>query len=225
MSEDGVPSREMHPSVVGRADEMTALADAVRRLIAATMLNRAPAADVERVARDVDEVARQLEQHVPDPPPPVTNMQGGGVVADDGSFADHMAFDFVVGRFNPMALPIVVSFEPERVVGRGQFTLPYEGPPGCVHGAVIAASFDIVLTAANILAGAAGPTVSLTTRYRRPTLLHVESVLEAWVERVEGARVHTRGRLLQGEKVTVECEGVFAVLDRERTISLAREGH
>jgi acyl-coenzyme A thioesterase PaaI-like protein len=93
--------------------------------------------------------------------------------------------------------------------------MPYEGPPGCVHGAVIAATFDIVLTAANMLAKAPGLTVSLSTRYRRPTRLHVESRFEAWVERVDDRRTYTHGRIVQGDMVTVESEGIFARLQAD----------
>ena len=42
-----------------------------------------------------------------------------------------------------------------------------------------AAAFDIILTAANVMDDAAGPTVELTVRYRRPTLIGVESLLSA----------------------------------------------
>ena len=64
-----------------------------------------------------------------------------------------------------------------------------------MHGAAVAAAFDMVLTAANLVHGVAGPTVSLSLRYRRPTLLAQECRFEAWVESVKGRRVLTRGRL------------------------------
>ena len=58
-----------------------------------------------------------------------------------------MPYDVVVGPFNPLALPVVLDFEPPKALGRAAFDVAYEGAPGCVHGAVLAATFDIVLTA------------------------------------------------------------------------------
>jgi hypothetical protein len=48
-------------------------------------------------------------------------------------------------------------------------------------------------------------------------------VFEAWVDRLEDRRVFTRGRLVQGGTVTVESEGVFALIDRTRTSALGDE--
>ena len=99
----------------------------------------------------------------------------------------------------------------------------YEGAPGCVHGAAIAAAFDIVLTAANVAAGAAGPTVELTIRYRRPTIVGVESRFEAWVTESTDRRTFSTGRLLQDGVVTVEATGEFVNLTRERVNAMHRD--
>ncbi|MGH9080369.1 MAG: PaaI family thioesterase, partial [Acidimicrobiales bacterium] len=120
------------------------------------------------------------------------------------------------------ALPVEVSFEPPLAVGRASFTAPYEGAPGCVHGAVIAGAFDIMLTTANVMAGAAGPTVSLSIRYLEPTLIDQPVRFEAWVTERTDRRTHSRGRLLQGEVVTAEAVGEFAMLERSRIEAMHR---
>jgi len=215
-------SEGLHPATARRATERAGLADVVRRLVAATVLNRADAAEVASIAADLDAIADRLERHVPDPPPAVTNMGSRGPMADGATMAERMAFDVVIGRYSPLALPVEISFAPPKAVGRASFTAPYEGPPSCVHGAVIAATFDIVLTAANVVNGTAGPTVSLTMRYHLPTLLHEATTFEAWVERIEGRRVHTHGQVVQRGEVTVEAEGVFAMLGTDRTKAMSR---
>jgi acyl-coenzyme A thioesterase PaaI-like protein len=149
---------------------------------------------------------------VPEPPPHITETGRSGTIDDGFTMAERMPFDVVIGRYTPLALPVEIEFDGDRAIGRATFTTPYEGPPGCVHGAVIAATFDIVLTAANMAAKAAGLTVTLEISYRRPTLLHEEARFEAWVERVEERRVFTRGRIVQRGSVTVEAGGVFAPL-------------
>jgi acyl-coenzyme A thioesterase PaaI-like protein len=204
---------------------MATLADAVRRWVALTVSNRAPAEEAARAAAALHALADGFDRHVPDPPPPTTHMAIDEERADEGpeTLAERLAYDVVIGRYSPLALPLTLSFDPPRALGRGRFTLPYEGPPGCVHGAVLVASFDIVLTAANLIAGAGGPTVRLSAHYRRPTRLHDEVVLEGWVTRVEDRRIFSEGRLVQNGVVTVEAEGEFATIDRSRTMALADE--
>jgi acyl-CoA thioesterase FadM len=89
-----------------------------------------------------------------------------------------------------------------------------------VHGGVIAATFDQVLNVANLMRGVAGPTRRLEMRYLKPTPLLVELRFEGWIERVEGNEVHTRGRLLVGDQVTVEAAGDFVQLSHERVMRL-----
>jgi acyl-CoA thioesterase FadM len=82
-----------------------------------------------------------------------------------------------------------------------------------VHGAVLAATFDIILTAANAIEGSVGPTVRLALRYLRPTLTGEEAVFEGWVTEVNERRIFSKGRIVQGGIVTVEAEGEFAVFN------------
>ena len=156
---------------------MRALADAVRRLVDATVRSAPPADETAALADEVNGLAQRLEAHVPDLP----FARFVAAIAEDASISDRMPFDAVIGPFNPIALPVEVTVEGGRAVGRARFTTPYEGPPGLVHGGVIAAAFDMVLSVANHAAQAAGPTVSLTMRYRRPTLLDRDLVIEAEV--------------------------------------------
>ena len=90
-----------------------------------------------------------------------------------------------------------------------------------MHGAVLAAAFDIILTAANAIVGAVGPTVSLAVRYVRPTLTDEEAVFEGWVTEVTERRVFSKGRIVQGGVVTVEADGEFAIFNQDRVNRLA----
>jgi len=103
-----------------------------------------------------------------------------------------MAFDVVIGSCNPVALPVAIEFDGPRAIGHATYSETFEGAPGWVHGAVLAGAFDVVLTAANVIAGAAGPTRSLTLRYLRPTTINRPLVYEAEVTAVDGRRVRFR---------------------------------
>jgi acyl-coenzyme A thioesterase PaaI-like protein len=183
-------------------------------LAAATVEHVAPAAETAALAADVEALAARLEALVPDPLPPryihPDRLPPGERHAHDGS-----QFDYVIGLYNPVALPVQMEIEDGRAVGRAVFTTPYEGPPGCVHGAVLAACFDQVFVLAAMASGTGGPTVQLVLDFRRPTPLRRPVTFEAWVERVDGRKIHTRGRVLDGDQVCVEATGIFVELDRE----------
>ena len=209
----------VHPVLEGRKEGSAELADAVRRLIELTTATTAPEEVTRAAARELHALADVLEGHVPDPPLPKTFLHPPAEGPVD--LAGRMPFDVVVGAHNPLALPLEVSLEPPKSVLRGVFTRPYEGPPGCVHGAVIAASFDVVLAAANVIAKAPGPTARLEITYRRPTLLHTPCVFEGRVEQQNGRSVRTVGRLMQNGRVTVEAAGDFVKLDQEQLARMA----
>jgi acyl-coenzyme A thioesterase PaaI-like protein len=201
----------VHPAVRGRERELRALADAVRRLADLTVTTDAPAEETAAVAADLSVLADRLARYLPETPVPrYVGTDAGPVVLQE-----RMPYDFVQGPYNPLALPVEITTEPPRALGRARFTTPYEGPPGCVHGAVIAGVFDIVMSVANQLADAAGPTLELSVRYRRPTLLLREALFEAWVVETDGRRTTTEGRIVQDDRITVEATGRFAVLDRD----------
>jgi acyl-coenzyme A thioesterase PaaI-like protein len=215
---DALSGRSMHPAIAGRERPMAELADTVRRLVELVVTNTADAAVLHGVVSQLRAVADVLAEHVPDQPvprfvePPAGKARRHTMSSMNGS----MPYDPVVGRYNPIALPVTISYEPPSAVGSATFTTPYEGGPGWVHGAAIAAAFDIVLTAANHIVGAAGPTVWLTVRFRRPTLVGIEARFEAEVVNNDGRRVTSRGRLIQDGLVCVEAEGEFAVLDTSK---------
>lgn len=214
-----------HPAVAGRERELRALADAVRRLVAATVSNTASPADTAALADEANALADRIETHVPAEPPP---RYGPGGHELEGPPITHKRapFDYVTGICNPAALPVEMTVhmdtDPPKTRGRAVFSTVYEGPPGCVHGAAIASAFDMVFTSACSTRNASGPTMMLSVRYRRPTLLNVETVFEGWVETFDGTITEVKGHALQDGQVTALAEGVFRHLDREALNQLAQ---
>jgi acyl-coenzyme A thioesterase PaaI-like protein len=203
------------------------LAAALRRLTALTVTAMAPPSALEAAARQVASIADELEAHVPDAgPAPVSRFADRSTPPDGASaLAAAMPFDMVIGSCNPVAPPISIEFEPPVAIGRVTFIPAYEGAPGCVHGAVLAGAFDMMLTAANVIADAAGPTVSLTIRYRKPTVVGEPCRFEASVTSATGRRTETVGRLLQGGVVTVEATGEFVNMARVDIRKMHRDEH
>jgi hypothetical protein len=216
-NQTGGPFRaSIHPNVAGRERELRAMADAVRRLVRITTNNAGDAAWTADAAQRIAAVADALEPALPAVPPPRY-----GAVRPPEEPHDVFPYDVMLGIYNPLALPIEMEWQPPRAVGRATFDTPYEGPPGCVHGAVLAAAFDQVINIANIHSGTAGPTRTLSLEYKKPTPLGVPLEFEAWVEAVDGRKIKSRAVVRHAGAVTVEAHGLFILVDRERVMRLS----
>lgn len=195
--------------------EMRRLADAMRLVIDRLVATRAPAEELERAASALEDVAASLEGF-----PRGHTFEGFAESANSGdphAFFDHSP---MIGLANPLAPPLRLAVEDGRVVGAVRFGAAYEGPPGCVHGGFIAAAFDEVLGMAQSMGGRPGMTGTLTVRYRRPTPLHAELRFDAGLDRVEGRKNFTSGRLLHRDEVTAEAEAIFVTVDFARIAEL-----
>jgi hypothetical protein len=208
-----------HPAIRGRERELRSLADALRRLVAIAVTNTATPAETGAAARELHALADRFEAFEPAVAPP--RYAPAGTPVDPHDF---FQYDVMLGLYNPLALPIEMEWEPPRAIGHARFTTPFEGPPGCVHGAVLAGAFDQIFNVANLKSGSAGPTRELSLVYLRPTPLHADLVFEGWVERVEGREITTVGHVRHGETVTVEARGLFIQLSRDRVMQMGRGG-
>ncbi len=210
-----VPEREAE----GAWAQKRRLAAAMRVVIDRLMQTKAPedelraAADrLERYAEHLDTLPRGIRY---------AGFAESANAGDVGAFFDQSP---VIGRANPLAPPVMMAAtEDERIEGQVTFGAAYEGPPGHVHGGWIACAYDEVLGFAQSLTGNPGMTGTLTIRYRRPTPLGVELRFEAWVDRVEGRKIFAAGKLMAGNAVTAEAEGIFVSVGIERMRQLVEE--
>lgn len=175
---------------------------AARRVIAALLnAGNGTAAEMTEMAQVLDEVAEHLEAHAPPRDERLVDMWSGeGVTRHDP----------VTGPENAIAPPMTLHGLPDRSIeGRATLGLPYQGPPGCVHGGVSALLLDHTLGVANHWAGDSGMTGTLTLRYHRPTPLFVELTVRARQVSVDGRKITTTGEILAGGEVCVSAEGLF----------------
>jgi len=200
--------------------ERAVLADGVRALIDAVMTAEVddPAILLE-VAAEAEKLAARL---------------GGGRESGAGyrprSHGDYLPRSPVVGHASPLA-PRVEWEESDAAIdgkpgieARGTFGAPYEGPPGYVHGGMIALAFDEVLGIANIAAGNPGMTARLIVHYRRPTPLFRQLHFRAALDRVEGRRIMSRAQVWDGDTLTAEAEGLFVQPRPERALEIFGPG-
>jgi acyl-coenzyme A thioesterase PaaI-like protein len=179
--------------------ERARLAEAVRQLIDAVMTNEG---DDPQLLLDIAAEAEDLAQRL-------------GAGRDDGpgyeprSHSDYLPRSPVVGDASPLSPRLDWEVVDDRVHAHGRFGAAYEGPPGYVHGGVVALAFDEVLGIANIVNGSPGMTATLTVRYRRPMPLLADVRFVAWVERVDGRRIVSHAEAWNGETRCAEAEGLF----------------
>lgn len=127
---------------------------------------------------------------------------------------DPLRFNPVSGTCNPVAPPLrtwKITVGPDgpdgrRTGGRVRFGSAYQGPPGHVHGAMIAAMYDDLLGMSQLAPGFTG-TISVT--YRRPTPLQRDLDVAAWVGRVDGRKRWLHGHCRLDGVLLTEAEGLF----------------
>ena len=132
----------------------------------------------------------------------------------------------VIGLGNPLAPPVQVEVIDgangvREIAGTAWFGYPYEGPPTCVHGGVIAETFDEMLGAANMVAGNPGMTGTLTVRYRKPTPLRTPLRIEARCLRRDGRKIFTWAGIYHGDLLTAEADGLFIEVNPAQFLAIA----
>jgi len=188
-------------------------ATAARRLVETLVNNGAAGHDLDRVAGELDRIADQLA-----PTARASRYAGtaGLSLGGEGNEAV-MESHTVTGPANPIAPFMTIDGSSDRVVGRVTYGHQYEGPPGCVHGGMLAAAFDIVLAVSAAKCGRMLVTGTLSVRYRRPTPLATELRFEGELVGIEGRKVRSSATVCgpDGES-TAEAEGIFLIVDDDR---------
>ncbi|MDX1746790.1 MAG: PaaI family thioesterase [Halobacteriales archaeon] len=109
------------------------------------------------------------------------------------------------------------------LVGRVWFGPGAQGPPGHAHGGSMAAVMDEALGSACWVAGHAVVAAELNTRFRNMLPLGGVYTAEAWVERVDGRKITTRGHILDAEgTIYAEATGLFIEMG-ESTFAALKE--
>jgi acyl-coenzyme A thioesterase PaaI-like protein len=195
--------------------ERARIAEAVRGLIDAVMTTEADPEVLLAVAADAERLAERLGVRRDKLPGYAPRSHG-----------DYLPRSPIVGESSPLSPRIDWELSDAALDGKpgveadGTFGAPYEGPPGHVHGGMIALAFDEMLGIANIAAEHPGMTARLIVHYRKPTPLFHELHFRAAVDRIEGRRIMSRAQLWDGETLCAEAEGLFVRPLPERAIEI-----
>ena len=209
MSEKDATARDSDSAGTASLDAIHAQ---LRELIHHMRCAKAPD-DVLAMVHDNIQVAREaLEPHVIKKPGWSTVSVGGepaGAPWLDDDITSIMPYSPVTGEHNAVAPDIKMWREGDEIHGEAFFTPTYAGPPDCVHGGIIAAVFDELLSMANVITGDAGFTGTLSIRYHATTPISTPIELFAQNVRREGRKLICKGEMRVDGKVTASAEGLF----------------
>lgn len=108
------------------------------------------------------------------------------------------------------------------LVGTAGFGPGTEGPPGHAHGGSMAALLDEAMGLAAWIRGRAVVAAKIEVEFRRMLPLRGEARFETWVERIDGRKIHVRGRLHDDDGVPyAESRGLFIEIGTDRFKELA----
>lgn len=194
-----------------RRDVVGDLGSALRDLVDAAVLTEVSVAELEAVTAATRQLAARLRAHGRGPQEVAT--------VDDPASGERW-YSPVYGPGNPFAPPMIATDSPDgRATGHVTLGKPHEGPPGLVHGGVVATLLDHVLARAVRAAGRGGLTATLTVTYRRPVQLGVPLVATAETGTTDGRRTTATARLVAEDDpgtTLAEAEGLFVALRPER---------
>ncbi len=201
--------------------------DVLREIIDRLVDTRAGTDDLVAIAGELEQVAERLRRFEHgrryDSYGEAANAVVGAEPQPSAGSSDtappsgHVDFSPLLGRANPLAPPMEFSIDTsgDTPMVRADVTFghAYEGPPGHVHGGIVAAAFDELLGATQAMSGSPGMTAHLDVSYRAPTPLHTPLRFESTLDSVEGRKIRTSGRLFNGETLCAESSGLFISID------------
>ncbi len=115
----------------------------------------------------------------------------------------------LAGWSNPIAPPLNMWIEGEVAYGSCTCGWTYEGPPGSVHGGVVASIFDQFLGMCQLIGDQPGMTGYLHVNYHNRTPLNTELKLEGRFLRVEGRKNIISAEMVADGVRTASAEALF----------------
>ncbi|MFT5033313.1 MAG: acyl-coenzyme A thioesterase PaaI-like protein [Bermanella sp.] len=180
------------------------VADAIRQLNEVLVTSTPPVDELHDIAEQLEITAGKFSRH------PRLYGRFAFTEAGQGTYGELFhELNPLSGRSNPIAPPL--NMWQDNGVARANVTMGwrFEGPPGSVHGGLVAALFDDFLGMAQMMGNQPGMTGTLTVKYRRPTPLETPLEMSAWVDRTDGRKTFVHGQIEAGGAITAECECIF----------------
>ena len=130
---------------------------------------------------------------------------------------------FACGPRNPSGLRLIFSREGERVTTTFQGREEYQGFPGYLHGGVITALLDEVMSRVSLLEGRWTMTARMDVRFRQPVTVGQEVKATAEKAGPAGRFLEARGRVeLPDGSVAADAIGTYAFVPAETLARMSK---
>jgi acyl-coenzyme A thioesterase PaaI-like protein len=197
MKADGVDAR----APIADSPVRQAFVEELRHILDATVLTSVDDARLTALLRQLAPIRQALEDDRQDSP------WFWRVRPDGGGSA--------WGRYNPAAPPVALGIAGDGVRGTVTVGTAFGGPPGLVHGGVVATILDQAMGACLAAFERPSLTATITVDYRRGTPLHQELTVEAGFRPGQGRKTTAWATVGTADGVvTAEATGVFIAVRR-----------
>jgi len=115
----------------------------------------------------------------------------------------------LIGAASPVGFPMELGVKGEKIVGSATIPVAFQGPPLRVHGGIVAAVFDILLSRTQLLSNFLGFTADLRISYQGAVPLDTCLSLEASVISVDDRKLVNAGTISVDGKVRATAEGLW----------------
>jgi hypothetical protein len=184
-----------------RKIELVAAARALIEKVALLDVSTADEDALEAIVAELDALNARME--------PMPDFRETGLNGAPGWASYLTQRSPISGQLNPVAAPLHLESDGTITRGWAIYDGAYEGPPGTLHGGIVAGAFDELLGVAQAASGTAGMTGRLTIHMRKPTPLRVRIDYEAGVEKVDGRKIFAWGRSTHAGALLCEADGLF----------------
>ncbi len=203
--ENPFASEEITPAFNDEWVAKRRVAEALKQLTEALVTSSPDIAQMHSIAERLEDTAADFRRS-----PRLYGRNAWAESGDHGNYAQiSHELNPLVGWSNPIAPPLNCWIDGDRAYGNCRCNWSYEGPPGSLHGGMIAAIFDQFLGMAQRMGGQPGMTGYLNVSYHNRTPLNTELKLEGSLEKVEGRKTLLRGEMYADGVMTASCEGLF----------------
>jgi acyl-coenzyme A thioesterase PaaI-like protein len=113
------------------------------------------------------------------------------------------------GTDNPASLGLRFTVRGDRVYAPLKLDDRHRGAPGFAHGGAVATALDDALGTLTTVLRRPGVTAKLEVNYRRPALIGREFEIEAWIDRVEGRKMHLHAEMKEDGEVVADAYALY----------------
>lgn len=139
-------------------------------------------------------------------------MTGRPLAVEVGEPLEFDPFSAGAGRLHPSSVGMDIRRDGDAsVVATVRADPMFQGPPGRVHGGILAVLIDELMGTVNRMLGRRAFTARLAIDFRAAAPIDTELTLRAWLADQQDRKVTMRAEGRAGDTVFVEAEGLFVI--------------